>query len=143
MRYLDANVVVDALIDQGTASRVASQQLIARLLKGDEIVATTDLVLSEVVFILRTSRAGRLARADIASLLGPIIAAPGLRVANKPLWARALEIMSTFNVDLPDAQLVATMETTSDEEVYSFDTDFDRIPGVKRTEPFDQFRTAP
>jgi len=36
--------------------------------------------------------------------------------------------------DVP-ARLSAMMEMTADAEVYSLDSDFDRIPGVTRIEP--------
>lgn len=135
MRYLDANVIVDALVDQGTPSRARSVQLLHRLLEGSERLATTELVLAEVVFVLRTARAGRISREMIARLLKPLLSSPYLDMPNKALWGRALDIMATYRVDLPDAHLAATMEMTANAEVYSLDSDFEDIPGITRIQP--------
>jgi len=135
MRYVDTNVFVDALVDQGTTTRQRSLALLSRVRAGDEEVGTTELVLSELVFFLRTARAGKLPVDEVARAVTSLIRIPSLRVPNKGVWLRALELMAEFRVDLPDAYVAATMEFTHEAEVYALDSDFDRIPGVKRIEP--------
>ena len=95
----------------------------------------TELVLSEAVFILGLGRLGRLSRNTIASMLSSIINSEGIELPNKDLWLRSLDLMATFNVDFPDAHMAALLVGESVAEVYSLDSDFDRIPGITRLEP--------
>lgn len=101
----------------------------------DEEVFVTDLVLAEVAAVLRTSRFGRMSHLEIQEFLLPILAAPGVRVSEKAIWPRVLELFVQHRVDLPDAHQIALVERDGEGEIISFDTDFDRIPGVKRIEP--------
>jgi predicted nucleic acid-binding protein len=43
--------------------------------------------------------------------------------------------MATINVDFPDAHMAALLVGESVAELYSLDSDFDRIPGITRLEP--------
>ena len=134
MRFIDANIVVDGLIDQNTETHISSALLLERIQAGAEQVAMTGPALAEVVFILRTARAGRKSAAEIASILTSFLAASSLELENRIVWIRTLELMAIHNVDLPDAHMAALLEGEPVAEVYSLDTDFDRIPGITRLE---------
>jgi predicted nucleic acid-binding protein len=135
MRYIDANVIIDGLIDQGTRTHTASVRLLDRIRAGTEIVSLTDLVLAEVIAILGTSRGGRFGRADIKRVLLPIVTSDGADLPNKDEWIGILDIMADYNVDAADAHLTALIQLTPDADLYSLDSDFDRIPGITRLEP--------
>jgi predicted nucleic acid-binding protein len=58
------------------------------------------------------------------------------RVRNRRAVLRSLELHgNTTTVDFGDAIIVATMEQSGATTLYSFDHDFDRIPGITRHEP--------
>lgn len=135
MRYVDANVIIDALIDQGTGTHGRSLQFLDAVTRGRETVATTELALAEVIWALKSARGGRLSGTSIRALLTPFINAEGVLVPNKALWQRVLDLLVTLRLDVPDIYLLALLEGEASPEIYSYDTDFDRLPGVKRLEP--------
>ena len=46
-----------------------------------------------------------------------------------------VKVASTSRLDIGDALIVAEMRQGNSSTVYSYDTDFDRIPGIGREEP--------
>ncbi len=135
MRFLDTNVLVDAILDQGTATRPASLELLERAFSGREEVRTTGLVLAEVFWTLRSARGGRVDRRVICDFLRDIIESPGLQMESKEVWLETLRLLADSGLDFPDAHLVATMRAEGATEIYSYDSDFDRITGIARLEP--------
>jgi predicted nucleic acid-binding protein len=135
IRLLDANVIVHAFVDQDQRARERSRALLKRIEGGDEEVLITELVLAEVASVLGTRRGGGLPRSRIGEILTAIVTLPGVQLEAKAVW---LEIIGSFareNVDLADAQFLWIAEHRGCEEIHSYDTDFDRLPGVKRLEP--------
>jgi predicted nucleic acid-binding protein len=41
----------------------------------------------------------------------------------------------TLNISLPDAYIAVEMEQLHDTRVVSFDQNFDKVPGIERSEP--------
>ncbi len=135
MRFLDANVIVDALVDQNTRTRLASLRLLERLVKGQESARTTGLVLAEVFRVLRSVRGGRVERRAACQLLSDIVEAPGLDIDEREVWLLTIDLLTDSALDFTDAHLAATMKAEGATEIYSYDTDFDRVDGITRLEP--------
>jgi predicted nucleic acid-binding protein len=51
------------------------------------------------------------------------------------MYLQALDIYSTNPLDFADAVILAKMKADGIKTVISFDTDFDRVPGIERREP--------
>jgi predicted nucleic acid-binding protein len=51
------------------------------------------------------------------------------------LILRALDLYVAYEIDFEDALIVAHTERAAIRELYSYDGDFDQVPGVKRQEP--------
>jgi predicted nucleic acid-binding protein len=92
------------------------------------------MVLFETVFTLQ--RYYRVPRPRIRELLLPVLALRGLRVTPpKSVYRRGLDLYVAYNVAFADAFNAAYMEWQRTAEVYSWDADFDRLPGTARVEP--------
>ena len=60
----------------------------------------------------------------------------GLRLPQKRVYLRALDVYANCAaLDLEDALAVAHMEQQGASEIYSYDTDFDGVAGIRRVEP--------
>jgi len=59
----------------------------------------------------------------------------GLRLSSKGVAREALRLYAEENLDWTDAFVAAQMLSRSQTEIYSFDRDFDKVPGVVRLEP--------
>ncbi len=135
MRFVDANVLIHAAVDQDPRAHQHSSTLVDKLQRGQEDVFVTELVLAEVAASLRSARTGRLSHAQIAEFLRPLLSLPSVHMLDKQIWPRSLELFEIRRVDLADAHIMALIERDGNADVYSFDTDFDRIPGIRRVEP--------
>lgn len=134
-QFLDANILIRPIV-QVDPPRAARCAAFLRLLEtGQEDALLTEATLAEVVYVLSSPRRHHLPRADIAAYLAGIIALPGVSIAHKGMYLRALDLYTAFNVDFEDALIAAHMERTGVKTIVSFDREFDRIPGVTRREP--------
>ena len=106
------------------------------------MVTTSEAIVAEVVYVLSSPRLYNLIHADIAARLAPILTLRGLRMENKRVVQRALQLYARHQfLDFEDALAVAHMEHHRIGEIYSYDRDFDRLPefratpGLRRLEP--------
>ena len=134
-RFLDTNILLRYLTGDDEHKASASFGLLVRVERGEEIVVTSDLVIAETVFTLQSPRGYGVARQLIRERLEPIIALRGLRLPRKSLYARAFDLYCGSRISFADAYNVAYMEHNGLHEIYSYDTDFDRVEGISRVEP--------
>ncbi len=140
MTFADTNIFLRYLIKPVTAideARAgACRALFERVSTGAEEITTSEAVLAEIVYVLGSQRQYGLAPADIVARLKPIVALPGLKIAQKRLYLRTLDIYASHSsLDFEDAISAAIIERMQPAKLYSYDSDFDRIPGVTRVEP--------
>jgi predicted nucleic acid-binding protein len=134
-RFLDTNILLRYLTRDDENKAQACLALLLRVEQSKEVVVTSDFVIFETVFVLQSPRQYGLPRERIRQLLEPIIALRGLRLPRKSLYARAFDLYCQRNISFADAFNAAYMESRGLTEVYSYDTDFDRVDGITRVEP--------
>ena len=137
MKFLDTNVILRYLTHDDPEKAEACYQLFQRVNRGEETVIACEAIIAEVVYVLRSSRAGYgLNREEIRSRLIPILMLRGLRLHQKQLYINALNIYaSSTSFDFEDAIAVAYMQHHDINEIVSYDKDFDSFPGIERQEP--------
>ena len=135
VRFLDTNILLQHLVREDERKAIGCRELLLRLEQGEEVAVATDIVIFEAVYILQSPRHYGLTRSHIRQLVEPLIALRGLRLPRKSLYARVFDLYCDTSVSFADAYNAAYMESRDITEVYSYDTDFDRIPGISRMEP--------
>ena len=137
MRFLDTNVIPRYLTRDDEAKAEDCYRLFQRLKRGEEEVFTCEAIVTEVVYVLSSSRAPyRLNHVEVRDRLLPILSLRGLRLPQKRVYSRALDLyVSSPFLDFEDALAVAHMERQGATEILSYDRDFDRVDGIKRVEP--------
>lgn len=140
MKYLDANIFLRYLVKPQTLLDEQKQQacaaLFQRVKRGDEQVTTCEAVITEVIYNLVSPRQYNLTHEEAAARLQPLLTLRGLRLPRKRTYLRALDLFAVSRyLDIEDAVIVAHVENTGERELYSYDTDFDRVPVVTRREP--------
>jgi len=133
--YLDANILVRTITQDDLARATRCQRYLRRLELGEEVAELTEATIAEVVYVLSSPRRYHLPRPAIRTFLAGVLAFPGVSIAHKGTYLRALELYEAHNVDFEDALIAAHMERTGTAAVVSFDRDFDRIPGITRRDP--------
>ena len=137
MRFLDTNIILRYLTHDDDAKAEACYRLFQRVERSEEELFTCEAVVAEVACVLSSPRAPyRLSNEEIRARLLPILTLRGVRLPQKQLYLRALDIygFSPF-LDFEDALAVAHMEHRGVTEIVSYDRDFDRIVGLQRIEP--------
>lgn len=133
MRVLDANVVLRFLLNDHAEHGATARELMGRLSRAEEVVYLPDVVLADIVWTL-TSHYG-VAKAETRRLLEPFLQLDAVRAASTSRLLTALALFAEQNVDFSDALVAAEMLAGPRREIYSFDRDFDRLPGITRVEP--------
>jgi predicted nucleic acid-binding protein len=127
LRYLTGDDPVKA---------AACYSLFQRLKSGQEEVTSSEVLLHEALYVLTSPRHYRLSHPDAAARLRPLLTLRGFKLLNKRVYLRALDLYaSNASLDFGDAVAIARMENLRIGEIYSYDTDFDSLPGVSRIEP--------
>jgi len=136
MRFLDTNVIVRYLAKDDEAKAAACFLLFQRVEQGTEELTTCEAVITEVVYVLSSRQLYGLGHQEIRARLTPLLTLKGLRLPQKRLYLRALDLYAAHSsLDFEDALCVAHMEDQGVNELYSYDRDFDRIAAVRRIEP--------
>jgi uncharacterized protein len=120
---VDANIFVRHIRQDHPDHSLRASAYIAAIEAGERTARTTELVLSEVVYVLQSFY--RMSKADIAQALLPLIGLPQLKIAHKA------RLRKTF----ADASLAVLAQGQQLPAVVSFDRNYDRMPGITRVEP--------
>lgn len=88
----------------------------------------------EAIFTLK--RSYEVPRDRIREQLLAVLTLRGLSLTDKPRYYRALDLYVEYpQLSFADVFNVASMEAQGLTEIYSWDTDYDKVPGVVRMEP--------
>ena len=123
---LDTNVLLRYLLGDSQAKSVE------KIIKSREKLVLLDIVVAEVVWTLSTAYKWR--KDKIISLVISLLKLENIE-ANRRLLLSAIDIYKGHSVKYTDAYIVSLMSEINTNRVYSYDRDFDKIPGVRRIEP--------
>ena len=135
--FIDTDVIIRFLTGDDLAKQERAAHLLLQVEERTLMVAAPDTVVADAVFVLSSRRLYNLPRYEVAALLIPLVRLPGFRVSNKRSVLAALNLYGygPIKIDFGDALIIASMQQSGSDTIYSFDTDFEKIPGIKRQEP--------
>src|SRR2546430_12152133 len=108
--FLDANIFIRYLRNDDPIKSLACKALFERIEHGAEEAWTSDLVISEVVFVLSNPRTYNVPRFAIAITLLRLLRLPNLRVYQKRIYPRVFELYTTLPISYVDCYNAAFME---------------------------------
>lgn len=135
MQFIDANIFIRHLTRDDPEKAQACFDLFRRTERNEINLATSEAVIAEVVYLLASKQLYDVLRERIRELLRPLLSLPGLKLAPRRMYLRALDLYAIYAIDFEDALLVAQMERQKVTEVYSYDRDLDQVDGITRLEP--------
>jgi predicted nucleic acid-binding protein len=135
MSFVDTDVIIRFVTGDDPVKQAAAEALFRQVETGALILRAPDTVIADAVFVLSSPRLYHLPRIRVRTELATLLGLAAFKVHNRRLLLRALDIWALLNLDFGDAMLVATMERRGDPDIYSYDHDFDRVPGLQRHEP--------
>ncbi len=132
-RVIDANIILRFLTNDEPKMAQDCQSLLQKAEENREQLYLPDIVLADIVWMLE--KFYKLRKSEIRELILPVIGLRGMRCNSKTTIRRALHIYVERNIDWTDAFVAASMLSAGQEEIYSYDRDFDKIEGVIRVQP--------
>lgn len=133
--FVDTDVIIRFITGDDPLKQSAAATLFRQVQAGTQTLRAPDTVIADAVFVLSSSRLYAFSRERIRSELVTLLLYPAFKVHNRRLLIRALEVYAGTRLDFGDAMLAATMERRNASTLYSYDHDFDRLPGITRREP--------
>ncbi|NLJ39560.1 MAG: type II toxin-antitoxin system VapC family toxin [Candidatus Atribacteria bacterium] len=130
---IDANIILRFLTNDIPKQADHCTKLLKRIESGLEEVWLPDLVLADIVWTLE--KFYKQPKQRIQELLIAILELKGLRHNNKKISKLAFQLYVEKNIDWTDAFVAAQMITQKKFEIYSYDSDFDKVDGINRLEP--------
>ena len=132
--FVDTNVFVRMLTGEDQTKARRTRDLLQRAQQGEVVLVTSETVVAEIVYVLTWSTY-RMPRSDVADVLRSILANPGLHIDHKHSVVAAVEIWRASSLDFEDCLSIEHVRRESLDAIYSYDRDFDRVPGIVRREP--------
>jgi uncharacterized protein len=131
--FIDSNILLCHLHGEHPDHSPRATALLARIERGELEAQLSDIVVFETVVTLE--RSYKVPKADIRGAILAILALPGIILQGKRRFIRIFEFYVDFNLPFGDAYIAAEMERFGSTELYSFDRQFNRVPGITRLEP--------
>jgi predicted nucleic acid-binding protein len=133
--FIDTDVIIRYLTGDDAVKQRDAATLFERVEAGELILRAPDTVVADAVYVLSSRRLYGIDHGEVQALLTPLVRSPGFRVQNKRALERALQLFGSTNLGFGDAMIIATMELEGARELYSYDTDFDRVSLISRRAP--------
>ncbi|OIN96232.1 hypothetical protein AUJ66_06935 [Candidatus Desantisbacteria bacterium CG1_02_38_46] len=133
MYLVDANVILRYLTEDDKKKADACEKLLERAVDGKEKLFISDMVIAEIIWVLE--KIYKYEKDAIRFRIEKILNTPNLIFQNKNLLEESISLYEEANIDFIDAYHIILMRENNIEEIYSYDTDFDRVPQIKRKEP--------
>jgi len=131
--FLDTNILLRYFTRDDEQKAKRALDLLIRVERGEEKIITSSQVIFETVFTLQ--RFYKVPRQRIKELILSIISLRGLHLPGKNVYYHAFDLYVTNNISFTDAYNAAYMLSEKVSNIYTWDTDFDRIDGIVRLEP--------
>jgi len=129
---LDTNVIIRFLVSDDGPDYRNLYSFFKALEEGKLRVELKIIVLFQVIFVLKSYY--KVPKEDIVKNLLNLLSFKGIRLGEKKIIIRALELWREKNLEIVDCYLIASLEGDSQNLLYSYDHDFDRFD-INRKEP--------
>ena len=133
MDFLDTNIIIRYLTQDDPGQAEKARKLLQRAEAKELTLTTCEGVIVEIVQVLSSRVLYNLPRDEIKKYLVNILSLSRLKLPHKRAYFRALDLYAAHGfLDFVDALNIAHMERQKISTIFTFDQDFDKIPGVKR-----------
>lgn len=132
MIFLDTNIILRFILKDHPTYSPKAEAIIEKVDKGEIEVYISWPTILEVVFVLQNSI--KLPKKEVTKKLLPIFHSENVNLEQKSLLDTIFSYYVEKNISLTDAYNAALMQKKKVEQIYSFDSDFDKFTKIKRLE---------
>lgn len=130
MTFLDTNILLRFVLKDHPKYSPKAESIIKKIDQGEVEVYISWPTILEAVFVLQ--RSIKLPKKEIAEKLLPIFHLENVNLEQKALLDATFKYYVDKNISLTDAYNATLMGKKKIKNIYSFDEDFDKFPGIKR-----------
>ena len=127
-KFVDTNIFIEILMRNGPKSDRA-----LKLLESGNPLWTTILAIAEIEWVLRDWFA--LPKEQVVDYLKRILSYQSVEIAERRRLVAAVALYEKEHIDWTDCYSLVIISEKKQSDLYSFDKDFDKIPGINRLEP--------
>ena len=131
--FVDTNIFLRYLTSDDAVKYEKCRELFKRAVDGKIVLLTSEMVVAELLWTLQSFY--KVPKPEVIEKMAILTSTPNLVIPNSDLIAEALIVYSRNNIDYIDAYNAVFMRHHNTSDIYSYDTDFDMISGIKRIEP--------
>ena len=133
MIFIDTNILIRLLGGDDPRKANRCHELFQAAKAGQVKLYLTHLVISETIWIL--SKKYGVLKSSLVESLRRLLNTPQVFCDDAPLILAALDLFESKPLSFIDAYHAVTLPAHGITEFYSYDTDFDQVPGITRREP--------
>lgn len=130
---VDANVILRFLTGDPPEMAAQARVLFDAVDRGEITLVVEEIVVAETVWVLHSFYG--YGYHEIGRVMQQLLSHPGLETDDKAGLLTALHLFVEKNVDFTDALVAVHMERWGLQDIFSFDSHFDRLPGIVRRSP--------
>jgi predicted nucleic acid-binding protein len=131
--FIDANIFLRHLTQDHPTHSPRATAYLQRIEQGEFQAHTALMIVFEVVFTLE--RFYKQGKTDIRDHFLPLLELPGILLPRKRQLRRVFDLYVSANLSFVDAYCAIDSQRLRATRIVSFDTGFDRVPGIRRIEP--------
>lgn len=134
VHLIDTSIFLEVELKQ--ARKDEASEFLLKVLKNEVKCMTTDFNIDSTVIVMQNKKA---TLENIKKFLTGLIVYEGLTIYEVNLIDRILatNLMKKHKLKYDDSLNYFTMRSLGLKEIVSFDTDYDKLPAIKRVEPID------
>lgn len=133
--FVDTDVIIRLLSGDDLKKQAEASALFQAVEAGKLQVTAPVTVIADAVYVLSSPRLYRKGRTEVRDLLATLVRLTGFKIHHRHTVLNALDIYASSNLDFGDALIVASMEESDSQILYSYDADFDRFAAITRRVP--------
>ena len=131
---LDTNIIIRFVTSDDKEKQEKVASFFEKIEKGEVKAFIPDVIFAEIVYVLVSKKLYSLPKKTIQAILLPIINLPNIKFNNKKSIKRALNLFVKHDLDFEDGLIAAYAEKNKN-DIYSFDSDFNKIPSIICKQP--------
>lgn len=130
--FVDTNIFTRFFLKDDLVLSPKAEKIITDCEDGRYSLVLTPVLFLEINWLLNSFYKQK--KDSVLLIIKKIISFSNFEILDKELVEKMISLYKNSNVDLIDCYFAAQMQSKKIDQIFSFDHDFDKLPGIKRLE---------
>ena len=133
MIFIDTNIFIRYFVSDDSYKSKKVEELFQKIVKGEIESFTNQMVIAEIVWVL--DKFYNMDRQLICDNIEFVVNTPNIKVKEKNILLRAVDIYRNSSIDFIDAYNYSYILANDAGSIFSYDSHFDKLESIRRIEP--------